>query len=171
MYQIAVFPDDPYMAIFNGEYECKMDAKGRLLLPAKVKAKLPECSRHEIVLSQGFEPCLIIYTMEEYHKAYERYASLSQFNVEQRKLQRNFFRGSLEVELDNMGRFLIPKRMMQYARLGREVIIAGSGKVLEIWNPIMYDEYMLNDPSEFSDLAQKHLYKQANENDHDGDVS
>ena len=158
------------MAIFNGEYECKMDAKGRLLLPARVKSKLPECSRHEVVLSQGYEPCLIIYTMEEYNKAYEEYSSLSQFNPEQRKLQRNFFRGSLEVELDNTGRLLIPKRMMKYARLSREVIIAGSGRVLEIWNPIMYEEYMLNDPSEYSDLVQKHLYK-ASDNGDDSEVS
>ena len=171
LYKIAVSLDVHYMAIFNGEYECKLDAKGRLLLPARVKAKLPECSRHEIVLSQGYEPCLIIYTIEEYQRVFEEYSSLSQFNLEQRKLQRNFFRGSLEVELDNMGRFLIPKRMMQYARLGREAIIAGSGKVLEIWNPVIYDEYMLNDPSEYSELVQKHLYDKGNKNADDGDVS
>jgi len=158
------------MAIFNGEYECKLDAKGRLLLPAKVKAKLPECSRHEVVLSQGYERCLIIYTMEEYQRMFEEFSSLSQFSLEQRKLQRNFFRGSLEVELDNMGRFLIPKRMMQYARLSREVIVAGSGKVLEIWNPVIYDEYMFSDPSEYSELVQKHLYKEGNNNANDGDI-
>ncbi|WKN33604.1 division/cell wall cluster transcriptional repressor MraZ [Porifericola rhodea] len=159
------------MAIFTGEYECKMDAKGRLLLPAKVKAKLPECSKHEIVLSQGFEPCLIIYTIDEYNKVYEKFSSLSSFNEEQRRLQRNFFRGSVEVELDNMGRFLIPRRMAQYARLGREAIIAGNGKVLEIWNPVTYDDYLINDPVEYSDLAQKHLHKEHNGNTDESDVS
>lgn len=171
MYKIAVFFDFYYMAIFTGEHECKMDAKGRLLLPSRIKAKLPDCSKHEIVLSQGFEPCLIIYTIEEYTKVYEKFSSLSSFNEEQRKLQRNFFRGSVEVELDSMGRFLVPKRMAQYARLGREAIIAGNGKVLEIWNPITYEDYLLNDPIEYSDLAQKHLHKEPKKDVNDDDVS
>lgn len=171
MFQIAVFYEVYYMAIFNGEYECKMDAKGRLLLPSRIKAKLPECSKHEIVLSQGFDPCLIIYTIEEYAHMYEKFSSLSQFNLEQRNLQRNFFRGSVEVELDNMGRFLIPKRMAQYARLGRDAIIAGNGKILEIWNPVTYEEYLVNDPDEYAVLAEKHLHKQPNGTSHESHVS
>lgn len=162
MFQIADFFDVYYMAIFTGEYECKMDGKGRLLLPSRIKAKLPDCSKHEIVLSQGYEPCLIIYTIEEYNNAYEKFSSLSQFNLEQRKLQRNFFRGSVEVELDNMGRFLIPKRMAQYARLGRDAIIAGNGRILEIWNPVTYEEYLVNDPEEYASLVEKHLHKEPN---------
>lgn len=148
------------MAIFTGEYECKMDTKGRLLFPAKLKAKLPECSRNEIVLSQGFEPCLIIYSKEEYQKVFEKVSSLNQFNLEHRRLQRNFFRGSLEVELDNMGRFLIPKRMAQYAKLEKDTIIVGTGNVLEIWNPEVYDNYLLGDPEEYAMLAQKFLDNQ-----------
>ncbi len=162
MYKIAVFFELYYMAIFTGEHECKMDAKGRLLLPSRIKTKLPDCSKHEIVLSQGFEPCLIIYTIEEYTKKYEKFSALSSFNEEQRKLQRNFFRGSMEVELDSLGRFLIPKRMAQYARLGREAIIAGNGNILEIWNPITYDEYLFKDPKEYSAQAQKHLFRETN---------
>lgn len=145
------------MAIFTGEYECNMDAKGRLLLPAKLKAKLPDCSKHEVVLSRGFEPCLIIYTKEEYDKVYQRVSSLSHFNLEHRKLQRNFFRGSIEVDLDNLGRFLIPKRMVQYASLSKETLIVGAGNVLEIWNPEVYDNYILDTPEDYSDLAQKYL--------------
>lgn len=161
LYQIAVFPDANYMAIFTGEYDCKMDAKGRLLLPSRIKAKLPECSRHEIVLSQGFEPCLVIYTIEEYKIVYDKVSSLSQFNLEHRKLQRNFFRGSIEVELDNMGRFLVPKRMAQYAQLRKDVLIVGTGSRLEIWNPDVYEEsYTLHDPEEYSALAEKYLDNQ-----------
>lgn len=172
LYQIAIFPDANYMAIFTGEYECKMDAKGRLLLPSRIKAKLPECSRHEIVLSQGFEPCLMIYTIEEYRKVYDQISSLNSFNIEHRKLQRNFFRGSIEVELDNMGRFLVPKRMVQYAQLRKEVIIVGAGKVLEIWNPQVYDEsYTLTDPEEYAALAEKYLDNQNRGTDPEGHVS
>ncbi len=145
------------MAIFTGEYECKMDTKGRLLFPAKLRAKLPECSRNEIVLSRGFEPCLTIYSKEEYQKVFEKVSSLNQFNLEHRKLQRNFFRGSLEIELDNMGRFLIPKRMAQYADLEKDTLIVGTGNVLELWNPDKYENYLLNDPEEYAMIAQKFL--------------
>lgn len=158
------------MAIFTGEYECKMDTKGRLLFPAKLRAKLPECSRNEIVLSRGFEPCLTIYSKEEYQKVFEKVSSLNQFNLEHRKLQRNFFRGSLEIELDNMGRFLIPKRMAQYADLEKDTLIVGTGNVLEIWNPDRYEEYLLNDPEEYAMIAQKFLDDQGN-NAHGNHIS
>ncbi|MEM9672222.1 MAG: division/cell wall cluster transcriptional repressor MraZ [Cyclobacteriaceae bacterium] len=159
------------MAIFTGEYECKMDAKGRVLLPAKIKARLPECSKHEIILSRGFESCLIIYTKEEYNKVYEKFSTLSTYNPEQRKLQRTFFRGSSEVEMDNLGRFLIPKRMVQYAQLEKELLIVGAGGVLEIWNPDVYDEHIVDSPEEYSELAQRHLDVQYNGINGDGYVS
>ena len=150
------------MVIFTGEYECKMDAKGRVLLPAKIKARMPDSSKHEFYLSCGFEPCLIIYTKEEYTKVYERFSTLSFFNQEQRTLQRNFFRKTMEVEMDNLGRFLIHKRWGEYAKLEREILIVGAGNVLEIWNPDVYDKYIIDTPEEYSALAEKHLDVQPN---------
>ncbi len=145
------------MAIFTGEYECRMDTKGRLLFPARLRAKLPECSRNEIVLSQGMEPCLVVYSKEEYQKVFEKVSALNRFNTEHRMLMRNFFRGSLEIELDNMGRFLIPKRMAQHAKLEKDTLIVGTGDVLEIWSPEEYEKYLLKDPEEYAILAQKFL--------------
>lgn len=153
------------MAIFNGEYACNMDAKGRILLPARIKARMPESSRHEIVLGRGMEPCLIIYTKESYNEEFQRINALDRFNREHRKLQRNFFRGSEDIELDNQGRFRIPQRMAQYAHLRKEVLIVGAGTVLEIWNSELYDEYILDDPDDYSDMAQKHLYGSLSSND------
>ena len=153
------------MAIFNGEYACSMDAKGRVLLPARIKARMPESSQHEIVLGRGLEPCLIIYTKESYNEEFQRINALDRFNKEHRKLQRNFFRGSEEIELDNQGRFRIPQRMAQYAHLRKDALIVGAGNILEIWNPDLYDEYILDDPDEYSDMAQKHLYGSARNND------
>ena len=153
------------MATFNGECLCNMDAKGRVLLPARIKARMPESSQQEIVLGRGMDPCLIIYTQESYHEELQRINALDRFNQEHRKLQRNFFRGSEDVELDNQGRFRIPQRMAQYAHLRKEMLIVGAGKVLEIWNPDLYDQYILDDPDDYSDMAQKHLYGSASDND------
>ncbi len=157
------------MAIFTGEYECKMDAKGRILMPAKIKSRLPECSKREFILSRGFEPCLTIYTKEEYSKVHNKFATLSTYNPEQRRLLRTFFRVSSEVEMDNLGRFLIPKRLSPYAKLEREILIVGAGDVLEIWNPEVYDNYIIDSPEEYSELAQKYLdvqHDEFNGNDH-----
>ena len=145
------------MAFFTSEYECKIDAKGRLALPAKIKSALPEASGNELVIRRGFEPCLILYPMVEYKKIYSKIAGLSEFNEEYRKLQRNFFRGSSVVELDSAGRLLIPKLMLGYSQLERDAVVVGMGNKVEIWNPSLYEENLINDPSEFSKLAQKYL--------------
>lgn len=145
------------MSFFTSEYECRLDAKGRLVLPSKIKSNLPESSANELVLRRGFEPCLVIYPMLEYKKIYQKIASLNEFNEEYRKLQRNFFRGNTQVELDNTGRFLIPKTMLKYAQLEKDVIVVGMGNRVEVWNPDLYEEYLIKDPTEFSALAQQFL--------------
>ncbi len=145
------------MSLFTGEFECKLDAKGRLTLPSKVKSKLPEVSGNQLVLSRGLEPCIVVYPVMEYKKIYSRIASMNEFNEEFRRLQRNFFRRISEVELDSAGRVLIPKSMIKYANLDKNVILIGMGNRLEIWDNATYEEYIINDNEEFSKLAQKHL--------------
>ncbi len=145
------------MSLFTGEYECKLDDKGRLTLPAKVKSKLPEVSGNQLILSLGLEPCLVLYPMVEYRKIYSRIAAMNEFNEEFRILQRNFFRRIAEVELDGAGRLLIPKTMAKYARLEKELMLVGMGNRIELWNAGMYEEFIINDNQEFSKLAQKHL--------------
>lgn len=145
------------MSLFTGEYECKLDAKGRMVLPAKVKSRLPESSGNQLILMRGMEPCLVLYTVVEYKKTYSRLASLNEFNQEYRLLQRNFFRRVAEIELDNAGRLLVPKTMMKYAGLEKEAILVGMGSRLEIWNPEKYEDYLIEDNEKFAELAQKHL--------------
>jgi len=145
------------MTLFTGEYECKLDAKGRLVLPARIKVRLPESSGNQVVVMQGMEPCLVVYSSVEYKKIYSRIASLNEFNPEFRQLQRNFFRRVAEIDLDNAGRLLLPKPMIKYASLEKEVVLVGMGNRVEIWNTGKYEEYLINDNNKFSELAQKHL--------------
>ncbi|MDH5396501.1 MAG: division/cell wall cluster transcriptional repressor MraZ [Cyclobacteriaceae bacterium] len=145
------------MTFFTSEYECKLDAKGRLVLPARIKSNLPGASGNELVIQRGFDPCLILYPMVEFNKIYSKIAGLSEFNEEYRKFQRNFFRGSSTVELDANARLLVPKPMLQYAQLKKEVIVIGMGNKIEIWNPELYNQQLIDDPAEFSDMARKLL--------------
>ncbi|QCK14551.1 division/cell wall cluster transcriptional repressor MraZ [Mangrovivirga cuniculi] len=145
------------MAFFTSEYEIKLDAKGRLTLPSKLKSGLPESNGGELVLRRGFEQCLILYPMTEWKKIYQKIAGLNEFNEEHRKLQRNFFRGNSVVELDSSGRILIPKPMMSFAELDREAVLVGVGNKIELWNPDIYNNYLIDDQKEFSALAEKYL--------------
>ena len=145
------------MAFFTSEYECKLDTKGRLALPAKVKANLPEVSTNELVIRKGFEPHLIVYPMVEYKSIHEKISSLSEFNAEQRRLKRNFFRSVAHVEMDSAGRILFPKNMLAHAGIESDAMVIGMGNSIEIWNPKVFEEHSLSDTEEYSDLAQKYL--------------
>jgi MraZ protein len=147
------------MTFFTSEYECKLDAKGRLVLPARIKTQLPEpdSGGQELVIRRGFEPCLIIYPMVEFKKVFSKISGLNEFNEEYRKLQRNFLSGVVTVELDSNGRFLIPKNMLAYAQIEKDAMLVGTGSKVEVWNPSIYEKHLIQDPGELSKLAEKYL--------------
>ncbi|MEC7894969.1 MAG: division/cell wall cluster transcriptional repressor MraZ [Bacteroidota bacterium] len=145
------------MAFFTSEHECKLDAKGRLVLPSRLKSVLPVASKKSIIIRKGFEPNLIIYPLHEFQNIYTRINSLNEFSSEQRKLKRNLFSSISQVDLDSNGRFLLPKSMISHTGLEKDVILVGMGNVIELWSPDNYKKYLINDANEFSKLAQKYL--------------
>jgi len=147
------------MTFFTSEYECKLDAKGRLVLPARIKAQLPEQEGgvQELVIRRGFEQCLIIYPMVEFKKVFSKISGLNEFNEEYRKLQRNFLSGVVTVELDSNGRLLIPRNMLAYAQIDKDAMLIGTGSKVEVWNPSIYEKNQIQDPGELSKLAEKYL--------------
>lgn len=148
---------DTVLTMFTGEYEGKIDAKGRLVLPARIKARLPEASGNQLVLMRGMEPCVVLYPSVEYKRIYSHIASLNEFSEEARTLQRSFFRRVTETELDGNGRILLPKLMINYANIQKEVVVVGMGNRIEIWDPEQYDRYFVDDAAEFSSMANKFL--------------
>lgn len=145
------------MSLFSSEYECKLDVKGRLMLPAKIKTALPKSNSKDIILRRGFEQCIIMYSGVEFQKINAKVAGLNEFNEDYRNFQRSFFRGMCEVEMDTTGRLLIPKTLMHFADIEREVILVGLGNRVEIWNPKLYEKNVISDSAELSALAQKYL--------------
>lgn len=144
------------MTFFTSQYESKLDAKGRLVLPARIKSQLPE-GEQELVVRKGFEQCLTLYPMVEFKKVFSKISGLNEFNEEYRKLQRNFLSGVVTVELDGSGRFLIPKSMLTHAQIEKDAMLVGVGNKVEIWNPTVYEKHLISDPSELSKLAEKYL--------------
>ena len=143
--------------MFNSQYECKLDPKGRLVLPSKIKGAIPEANGTTLMLLMAEDKCLALYPMVEFKKLENQIKALSINNPEQRKLQRTFFITSVEVELDSAGRLLIPKLYQTYAGLEKDVVVVGMGSRIEIWNPQNYLNNIIEDPADLSSLMEKYL--------------
>jgi MraZ protein len=145
------------MGMFNSRYECKVDTKGRLALPAKIKAAIPESNGTELYLRYGDDGCLALYTEVEFKKLYNQINSLSDRDPVLRKIKRSFFDGLVTVELDNAGRFLIPKNFMSFASIDKDAYVIGLGSYVEIWSPEKYENNVVSDQVELSELMDKYL--------------
>lgn len=143
--------------MFNSHYDCKLDPKGRLALPAKIKAAVPEANGTTLMLRMAEDRCLALYPMVEYKKLENQIKSLNINNPEQRALQRAFFNTVVDVELDSAGRLLIPKTFQAYAGLDKEVVVAGNGTRIEIWSPENHAKHVMPDPADLSALMEKYL--------------
>ena len=150
-------PESQHMAYFSGEYECTVDVKGRIILPSRIKARLPEGYTDEIFLLRSTDPCLLIYPIPEWEKMAEKITGLNEFDESTAIIQRNFLRGGAECELDSSGRFLVSKRMLDYAGITKDVILVGLGNRLEMWEPSRYDKHLITDQKELAGLLKKHL--------------
>ena len=114
-----------------GKYEHTIDEKNRLTLPARFR----ETFREGAVLTRGMDGCLAIYPRDDWERLAEsRLAALDPLSREGRELERYFYSGATESEPDRQGRVVIPLRLAEYARLDREVVVAGVRDRLEVWN-------------------------------------
>lgn len=143
------------MTKFLGEFDCRIDGKGRVVFPAGLKKQLPEDAGDTFILNRGFEQCLTLYTKKEWEKVSEEITSLNTYDAESRKFARIFYRGAIEISLDTAGRILIPKRLLEYSNIKNDVIFFGYTNKIEIWATEIYDQMLNIDDQEFSSLAQK----------------
>ncbi|MEO1451271.1 MAG: division/cell wall cluster transcriptional repressor MraZ [Bacteroidota bacterium] len=130
------------MASLIGEYGCKLDAKGRFLLPSGLKKQLPENQQSDFVVNRGFESYLVLYPIPVWEAEMERLQGLNQYVKRNRDFVRRFLNGAQPVSLDGNGRMLIPKRLMDYAGLKKEMILIAQIDRVEIWDKDAYDKWM-----------------------------
>ena len=144
------------MATFIGDYTCKVDAKGRIILPMAFKRQMPAGAQdHFVVRKDIFERCLVLYSIEDWNRQIEKIRSrINPYNREHNLFLRNFFKGTAELTLDNNNRLLVPKRLMDLAGIQRDVVLAGQDGRIEMWAADMYEKIGM--PSEdFANLAEK----------------
>ena len=108
---------------FIGEYESTVDSKGRFLLPVGFKKQLPETEKPLFVLNRGFEKCLTLYPLQTWTPLYEKISRLNDFDPKVREFRRYFLNGAVQIEPDGAGRILIPKNLMEYATLSKDIVL------------------------------------------------
>jgi len=140
---------------FLGEYECKLDTKGRMVLPAALKRQMPDVEREGLVINRGLEAHLVIYTRTEWNRIMDKLNGLNQFERKSREFIRKFMRGATELTLDSAGRVLIPKTLQAYAGITTEVVLASQFDKIEVWAKERYDELWEDEGEEFAALAEE----------------
>lgn len=126
--------------MLKGEYSHNIDAKGRLIIPAKFRDDLGE----NFVITKGMENCLYVYPEDEWNDFEKKLNALPTTTDKKARAFAYFFQGSAaDGELDKQGRTLIPSVLRTYAKLDKEVVFVGMGKRAEIWDKARWDERML----------------------------
>lgn len=152
------------MATFIGDYSCRLDAKGRIILPSAFKKQMPPGAPDRFVVrSDIFELCLVLYTIEDWNSQLSRIRSrINPYNREHNVFLRSFFRGTAEVTLDGSNRLLIPRRLLEFAGITRDVILAGQDGRIEMWDAGRYEKTGIA-PDDFAGLAEKLLGNSLNQ--------
>jgi MraZ protein len=141
---------------FIGEYEATLDNKGRFLLPSGFKKQLPEGATENFVVNRGFEKCLSLYPMKSWKPIFAQISDLNDFDPDVRKFRRYFLNGATQIELDSASRLLLPKNLMEYAGLEKDIVLVSAVNKIEIWDKNKYQEFFETfSPDAFSNLANQ----------------
>jgi MraZ protein len=143
------------MATFIGDYTCKIDEKGRVMLPSSFKKALSAESRDTFVAKKDiYEKCLVLFPLDEWERQVELIRSnLNPYNKEHNAFLRGFNKGTAEIILDGTNRLLIPKRLIEEAGINKDAVLAGQDGKIEIWSKEAYENIDVGD--NFAELAQK----------------
>ncbi|WP_343911975.1 division/cell wall cluster transcriptional repressor MraZ [Aquimarina litoralis] len=139
-----------------GTYECKADAKGRLMLPVAFKKQLSSILQEGFVLKRSvFQPCLELYPMEEWNLLMQKMNKLNRFKKKNNDFIRRFTAGVKVVEIDTTGRLLIPKDLVSFAGITKELVLSSAVNIIEIWDKTQYEKAIDDAAVDFADLAEE----------------
>jgi MraZ protein len=135
-----------------GAYDHTIDDKNRLTLPAKFR----EAFKDGVVVTRGLDGCLYAYRRPDWDRLVEsRLAAMDPLSAEGRRIQRFFFSGAAEADLDKQGRVMIPAQLIEHAELGREVVVAGVHDRLEIWDRAAWRKELAEVEGSAEDVAER----------------
>ncbi|MBI4458209.1 division/cell wall cluster transcriptional repressor MraZ [Candidatus Uhrbacteria bacterium] len=137
--------------MFIGEYQHNVDEKGRLAIPMKFRKELKKGA----VITRGLDNCLFVFTSSEWKKLADKLAALPMSQSNSRAFARLMLAGAMGVELDGQGRAIVPEYLRQYAKLGKEAVVAGLYNRLEIWDKAAWEKYKAETEKNSNDIAEK----------------
>lgn len=139
-----------------GTYECKVDAKGRLMLPAALKKQLSPVLQNGFVLKRAvFQPCLELYPMSEWEALMRKMNKLNRFKKKNNDFIRRFTAGVKMIEVDATGRLLIPKDLVVFADIAKNIVVSSAINIVEIWDKDKYEQAIDDAAVDFADLAEE----------------
>jgi MraZ protein len=139
--------------MITGEFRCSLDEKGRLLIPARMRA---DVAGSIVILTRGVENCLWLFPPEEWKTFSEKLiGSTSLLQEESRLIQRRMIAPAQETEIDKAGRIVIPQTLREYADLKKDCLILGLKKYMEIWSEAAYQGYLEANEAKFKEAAEK----------------
>ena len=145
------------MITFIGDFECRADAKGRIVLPATFKKAVEQGDMRFVARKHIFENCIVIHPYNYWEEELGRLRKkLNPYNREHDKFLRMFFKASAEIVLDGNGRFLIPRRLMEQINGDREFVLVGIDRQIELWTKEAYNA-TTDDSDAFANLAENIL--------------
>ena len=155
------------MSNFIGEYECKVEVKGRIMFPVGFLKQLDPSAQEKCVVNRGFGKYLVLYPMNEWERINEQLTKLNMFVKKNRDFVRYFQRGATQLTLDGTGRLLLPKRLLDYAFIKKEVILSSTPNGIEVWAKDIYDKFFDKEPEDYAKLAEEVMGRILNEDDKD----
>ncbi len=138
-----------------GVHECKMDAKGRVMIPSGLKKQLlPVLEKGFVIKRSVFQKCLELYPMDEWQSVMSKVNRLNRFVKKNNDFIRMFTAGVKIIEVDANGRLNIPKDLMLYSNLKSELVLSSAVGIVEIWDKNQYEETLENPEMDFGSLAE-----------------
>ncbi len=125
--------------MFLGQYQHSLDAKGRLIIPARFRDSLKDGA----FVTQGFDRCLMVMTVDYFEQVYERINAMNVADPATRALRRLLFANAYETNIDKVGRIVLPQNLREFAIIDGDAIVAGQGEYFELWTPNLWNEQMV----------------------------
>jgi len=147
-----------------GTYECKIDVKGRFMLPVNLKKQLGKHLNESFIVKRSvFQNCLEIHPFSEWKITMEKLNKLNRFIKKNNDFIRRYNAGVRIIDLDNSGRLLIPRDLSKLYFLNSEIVLTSAINIIEVWNKHSYEE-VINDPNlNFADLSESVMGNQSND--------
>ena len=151
----CIASDSRRMASFKGQANFSVDSKGRVAIPAKMRAALRPEALGTFTMTRGFEQCIYVYPLDEWQKKEDQYSALNTYNREARHLVRTILMWADEVGLDGQGRISLSKPLAEYAGISDRALIIGAMDRIEIWNPDVFENYLEEQSDDHEALAER----------------